>query len=240
MTLCLHPCVRITSSPGLAQTRVHDWSCPQLLGGCVGPRDKCQRPHTCWRDRCLCCEPCGADQWSMVGARSCWPGWCVDALPPRPRPPDRLLQSCCSMEGFGPCLDLWDACGTPRAYFWLWTDLPRGKMEGKTQLGWWDGHGRPQDVWEKLAFVEVLGAPGHAQLPLAGASLAPSLLAITRRAGGPPFVRCLWGWGVHTAPEVRAGWRPFPSCQLSGTSEMPGLWQAGVPSGPQPITSFCF
>lgn len=110
----------------------------------------------CWRDRRLCCEPLveltsSVLTSSMVSARSCWPGWCVDDLPPWPRSPDRLLQSCCSTEGFGPCPDPWDACGTPRAYFWLWTDLPRGRMEGKTQLGWWNGHGGPQDVWEKLA-----------------------------------------------------------------------------------------
>lgn len=92
----------------------------------------------------------------------------------------------------------------------------------------------------ETVFVEVLGASGHAQQSLAGASLAPSLLAITRRAGGPPFVRCLWGWGAHTAPEVRAWLAPLSLLPTSWHFEMPGLWQAGVPSGPQPITSFCF
>lgn len=88
--------------------------------------------------------------------------------------------------------------------------------------------------------VEVLGASGHAQQPLAEASLALSSLAITRRAGGPPFVRCLWGWEAHTAPEVQGRLAPLFLLPTFWHFKMLGLWQAGVPSGPQPITSFCF
>lgn len=107
----------------------------------------------CWRDRSLCCKP-RVELTSPEANGQCQEllAWLVCGHPPPlAQALGRTLQSCCSTAGFGSCLDPWGACGTPRAYFWLWTDLPRGRMEGKTQLGWWNGQGGPQDVWEKLA-----------------------------------------------------------------------------------------